>query len=213
MNGDYAGFLVAAGLTVAIAGVLAGICIPALGIANVVSILTLIALAASLVWLVILILKVVRIRQHPVFKRYGAPPFLAERISAGLSNPRYIVRQQEPFTTLMTNDFIVSGIEMIGFLELKDAVSVSKMDIPPDTRRIVIGNPLMTAGSIAANYATDKIMQANREKAMAMGNQPIDMITMKDVNGKTHAYGIRVADMPAFLNLLHELAPHITINM
>ena len=197
MNGDYAGFLVAAGLTVAIAGVLAGICIPALGIANVVSILTLIALAASLVWLVILILKVVRIRQHPVFKRYGAPPFLAERISAGLSNPRYIVRQQEPFTTLMTNDFIVSGIEMIGFLELKDAVSVSKM----------------TAGSIAANYATDKIMQANREKAMAMGNQPIDMITMKDVNGKTHAYGIRVADMPAFLNLLHELAPHITINM
>ena len=66
----------------------------------------------------------------------------------------------------------------------------------------------MTVGSMAANYATDRMMEAKGINSQTK----FDMILMKNAEGKQENYSIRHMDMEAFLKLLQEVAPHIQIN-
>ena len=209
LSGDYAGALVCVGVGLIIVAFCAVFCGTQLGWTNLLTIILLIALAGCLGLLIMFIVKFARVKSHPTFKRYGSAASLAARINAGLQNPRYFTKATAPgaaFGTLMTSDFIVSGLELINFLELKDAVSISRVNFP-EAHRIVIGNPILTAASVAANYAADKYVESQR----AAGNMQHDMAMIKDTNGKSHSFGIRSVDLEAFLKLLHEIAPHIKI--
>ncbi len=210
LTGSYAGGMVADGIGAAIVGFCAVFCGTQLGWTHLFTIIALIVLAFCIGLLIFLIAKTTHMKQHPVFKRYGNAASLAARINQGLQNPRYFAKGFDPnvpFVTLMTNEFIVGSGELTGFMELKD-LRTAQPAVIPTTHRVVIGNPALTVGSLAANYAADKMMEAKGVNSQTK----FDFILMKDDNGKTHQYSIRHMDMEAFLNLLQQLAPHIQID-
>ena len=210
LTGSYAGGMAAVIVGAVIAGFCAVFCGTQLGWTHLFTIIGLIVLAFCIGLLIFLIVKTARMKQHPVFRRYGGAAELARRINTGLQNPRYFAKgfdENAPFATLMTNEFIVNGGELTSFMELRDLRSAQPAAFG-DTRRVVVGNPVMTAGSLAANYATDRLMESKGINSQTK----FDMIIMKDTDGKQHYYFVRHMDMEAYLKLLSEVAPHIQIN-
>lgn len=209
LTGSAAGAITATVIGAVIVGFCAIFCGTQLGWTHLFTIIGLIALAFCIGLLLYFIIKAANMKKHPVFQRYGSAALLAEKINDGLQHPRYFAQGFDnnlPFATLMTNEFIVSGVELTGYMELKDLRTAQPAEFR-DTRTIVVGNPVMTAGSLAANYATDRIMESKGINSQTK----FDTVTMKDSDGKLHNYGVRHADMEAFLNLLQEVAPHIQI--
>ena len=124
-------------------------------------------------------------------------------------NARYIAQtlaDNVPFATLLTNDFIVNGVELVSYTELKDIRSVQPTFIPR-VHRVVIGDPLMTAASLAANYAGDKYLES---KGVNSETQ-FDYLMMECADGKKRQFGVQHKDLEAVLNLLQEIAPHIRL--
>lgn len=209
LSGSYAGAMVATVTGGAIAGFCAIFCGTQLGWTHLFTIIGLIVLAFCIGLLIFFIFKTAHMRRHPVFQRYGSASMLAARINDGLQHPRYFAKGFDdtlPFVTLMTKDFIVGGGELVSFMELKDFRSAQPAVIQ-EVRRIVVGNPAMTIGSVAANYATDKLMESKGVN----GQTKFDRLIFKDAAGKEYMYAIRHMDMEAVLNLLQEIAPHIQI--
>ena len=209
LTGSAAGALTATIIGGAVCGFCAIFCGTQLGWTHIFTIIGLIALALCIGLLIFFIVKTARMKQHPVFRRYGSAEMLAQKINEGLQHPRYFAKgfdENIPFATLMTNEFIV-GSYLVSYMELKDIRSAQPAVIP-DTRRVVVGNPAMTVGSMAANYATDRMMEAKGINSQTK----FDMILMKNAEGKQENYSIRHMDMEAFLKLLQEVAPHIQIN-
>ena len=209
LGGSAAGAITATVIGAVIVGFCAIFCGTQLGWTHLFTIIGLVVLAFCIGLLIFFIVKAARMKQHEVFKRYGSAAELARRINDGLQHPRYFAKgfdNNMPFATLMTNEFIV-GAYLVSFMELKDIRSAQPAVIP-EHRRVVVGNPVLTAGSLAANYATDKLMESKGINSQTK----FDMILMKDAAGKQQNYSIRHMDMEAFLKLLGEVAPHIQIN-
>lgn len=79
-------------------------------------------LALLLLFLAMLIGRIVLIEKHPALQPFGSTEKLAERINTGLHNPRYAAYSADgnSLVTLITDDFIVSGSDFVGLLELKN---------------------------------------------------------------------------------------------
>lgn len=213
LTGDYAGGMTAVTIATGIVGFCAIFCGTQLGWTHLFTIIGLIALAFCIGLLIFFIVKTVRMKQHPVFRRYGSAPILAEKIIDGMQHPRYFVSSSDPsvpFSTLMTNEFIVSGLELVSYTELKDIRSVQPAYLPETRTRFVnASSPAALAGSLAANYAADRYIESKNRNANSSAS--FDYLIMEDTNGKKHRYGVRRMDMEAMLNLLREIAPHIQI--
>lgn len=211
LTGSYAGAITATVIGGVIAGFCAVFCGTQLGWTHLFSIISLVVTAFCVFLLILFIAKTAGMKKHPVFRRYGSAAALAMKINDGLQHPRYFAKgfsgNMDDFATLMTNDFIVSGGELVSYMELKDIVSAQPAVIS-ETRTVVVGNPVMAAGSLAANYATDKLMESKGINSQTK----FDLIIMKDSDGKQHNYSIRHMDMEAYLKLLSEVAPHIQIS-
>ena len=208
LSKSMAGAIVATVIGAGILGGCAFFCGTQLGWGHILSIVLLIALGLCGCLLLYFIIKTVMVRNHPVFRRYGSASVLAQRINNGMRTPCYYAEPLmggAPFATLMTEDFIVSGTELTSFMELKDLRSVS-VGFIPEVRRIVVGNPLMTAASVAANHMTDRYMESRGVN----GDSAFDMLVFDDSDGKQHRYGVRRRDIEAFLNALSQIAPHIS---
>ncbi len=209
LTGNAAGAITATIIGAAILGFCAGFCGTQLGWGHLLSIVFIVLFLACMGLLVFFIVKAARMKQHPVFRRYGSAPFLAERINSGMQNPRYIFGTggEIPFATLITNDFIVSSGELTGFMELKD-LRTAQIAVFGNTHVYNISNPVTLAASAAANYAADKYMESKGINEQTR----CDMLIMKDSEGKQHQYSVRHIEAEAVLNLLQQIAPHITIN-
>lgn len=209
LTGSAAGAITATIIGAAILGFCAGFCGTQLGFGNLLSIVFLVLFLACIGLLIFFVVRAARMKQHAVFRRYGNAAFLAERINQGLQNPRYLIGTggEIPFGTLITNDFIVDYGELTGFMELKD-LRTAQIAVIPNVHTYNISNPLTLAASAAANYAGDKYMESKGVNAQTR----CDLLLMKDSDGKQHQYSVRHMDAEAVLNLLQQIAPHITIN-
>ena len=207
LAGSAAGAITATVITDVILGGCAVFCGTQLGWKELLSKIFLAATALCTLLLIYFIIKGATGRRHPAFKRYGSPAMLAARINDGLKAPLYLAMPiigNAPFATLITKDFIVSGVELVSFMELKEFRYVHAAGI--QTRQtIVVGNPLLTAGSLAANRMAD-----NYYASKGLNSQTqFDMLIFDDANGKQHQYGVQHQDMERVLNAILQVAPHI----
>lgn len=207
MSGSAAGAIVAVSVGLAVLGFCAVFCGTQLGWKSLLTIVFLVGLGLCFALLIFFIIKAANKKKHPVFKRYGNAAMLAMRINEGMRNPVYFAKPlmgDAPFATLLTDKFIVSGVELTSYMELKD-LRTMHVGVIQDVRRIVVGNPVLTAGSLAANYATDKYMQSK-----GINDQTrFDTLIFKDSDGKEHNYSIQRTEMERVLGTLSQIAPHI----
>lgn len=96
---------------------------------------------------------------------------------------------------------------LTSYMELKDLRSVQVESFGGTVHRVVIGNPVLTAGSLAANYASDKYMQSKGINSQTQ----FDSLAFEDMDGKKHVYGVQHQDIQQFMNVLSQVAPHIRI--
>ena len=75
-------------------------------------------------------------------------------------------------------------------------------NVPAHT--IVVGNPILTAGSLAANYAADKYVESRINE-----NTRFDMVVFTDAKGKKYIYHVHRKDLDYFFGVLGQIAPHI----
>jgi len=207
MKGGAAGAIAATVIGAAIVGGCAAFCGTQLGWGHMLSIILLVVLGLCVCLLLFFIVKSARMKSHPVFRRYGSAAVLAQRINEGLRSPCYYAEAMvgnAPFTTLMTDEFIVSGVELVEFMELNDLRSVSVASFV-NTHRIVVGDPLMTVASVAANRISDNVIASRGINSQTV----FDQITFKDTAGKPHRYGVHRRDIESFFETLSRVAPHI----
>lgn len=192
------------------AGILGGsafFCGTQLGWGHILSIVLLIALGLCTCLLLFFIIKMIMVRNHPVFRRYGSAAVLAQRINEGMRSPCYYAEPLmggAPFATLMTEEFIVNGAELTSFMELKDLRSVN-VAFFVNTHRIYVGDPLMTAASVAANRISDRVIASKGVNSQTV----FDQVTFKDTAGKQHIYGVQRQSIESFFETLSRVAPHI----
>ncbi len=207
LAGSTAGAITATVIFGVIVGFSAWFCGTQLGWKNILSIILLVALGLCVLLLLYFIIKAARMKKHRVFKTYGSAELLAAKINKGLQDPLYFAKGFDPnvpFTTLITNEFIVTGLELVSYMELKDFRTVHTGAIRR-THTYVVGDPLLTAGSVAANRISDRYLES---KGINEQTQ-FDYLIFEDAKGKEHRYGVHHRDMESVLELLEQAAPHI----
>lgn len=207
LAGSSAGAIVSVCIGGAVVGFCAVFCGTQLGWKNILTVVFLSALVLCAFLLIFFIVKAARMKQHRVFKRYGSAAMLAAKINEGLKDPRYFAKgffDNAPFVTLLTDTFIVSGLELVSYMELKDLQKVHAGAFA--TRHtVVVGDPLLTAGSIAANCIGDRYLESKGINSQTQ----FDMLIFEDASGKEHRYSVHHQDMEAVIDTLEQIAPHI----
>ncbi|MBQ8927198.1 MAG: hypothetical protein IJV58_02985 [Oscillospiraceae bacterium] len=159
--------------------------------------------AAALLFCLVLIgrslIRLVRTRRHPVFERYGAAPLLAELINEGLAHPLYLTYHGKPFGTLITDTFIVSGMELFSYMELRDIQTIQAASLP-NMRMYAGPDPVSFAASAALNAAADRYVEGNP-----------DYLILRDAAGMKRMYAVHQGDLERVVRLLQQAAPHIRI--
>lgn len=200
LSGSYVSYLTAELIAGGIIGFCAIFCGTQLSWLNLLTIIALAALLVCLVLIGITAFRLARMKRHPVFERYGAAPMLAAFINDGLQHPRYLSRTSKPFGTLITDQFIVSGVEMFSYMELKD-IQWIQPSYMPKVHVISASDPLTLAGSVVMNRAADHYVDSH--------GGTNDFLTLEDAAGMKRMYGIPRGDMERVLAILREAAPHI----
>ena len=207
LGGNYSGgiLLLAIGAAVFLFGGL--FCGLNLGWVHLLTILFLVLLIVCIVFIVILAVKMSQVKNHPALLRHGGAERLAARINSGLMKPRYLARSLDGTNSIVTvigDDFIVSGNEWTSLTNLKDIRTIQPTYIPKVVI-VMLGDPLMTAGSVAANAIGD----AYWESKGLNENTKFDYLVVTDKNGKTWRFGVQHQDMERVLTFLIESAPQM----
>ena len=209
LGGNYSGGIVLLAIGGAVFLFAGGFCGINLGWGHLITILFLVGLLACVVFIVILAVKMSQVKNHPSLLRHGGAERLAARISDGLRKPvytAYSVDGNHTLVTLITNDFIVNGNEFYNLTNLKDIRTVEPTFIPK-TIIVMVGNPVLTAGSLAAHAAGEAYWQSKGLNE----NTQFDYLVMTDTYGKTHRFGVHHQDMEEVLLFLMEAAPKMKL--
>ncbi len=167
------------------------------------SIIGILTLSITFVIFLIILFKIIKLKNHRVFRRYGSAELIAESINQGMKNPRCIIRNRtNPFVFIITDKFIVSTDIFMNYLELNDA-RYAQCAVTPEIQPVVLtGNPVVSAAATAGvNYASKKL-----------SNSPtFDYLFIWDDENVKHQYCIRRDEMAHAMQVLTEVAPHIEI--
>lgn len=161
-------------------------------------------LALLLLFIAMLIGRIVLIEKHPALQPFGTADQLAERVNSGLHNPRYVAASADgkSLVTLITDDFIVSGSELVGLLELKNLTKLHATFVPE-----------AFAMAHGGQDAVEKNRARNASQAPgAVPNANYDYIIVTNTDGKMKRFSVRHGDMEQVLNLFASIAPHIAID-
>ena len=207
LAGSSAGAITATCIGGAIVGFCAVFCGTQLGWSSVLTIVLLAVLGSCGALLLWFIIKAIRMKKHRVFGIYGDAGQLAAKINKGMEAPVYFARgfdSSAPFATLITDEFIVSGSELVSYMELNDLTTVHTGEFG-HVHTYYIGDPLMTAGSVAVNRIGDRYLESK-----GINDQTkFDQLIFEDRKGKEHRYGVHHQDMERVLGILQQIAPHI----
>ena len=161
-------------------------------------------LALLLLFIAMLIGRIVLIEKHPALKPFGTADQLAERVNSGLHNSRYAAASADgkSLVTLITDDFIVSGSELVGLLELKNLTKLHATFVPE-----------AFAMAHGGQDAVEKNRTRNASQAPgAVPNANYDYIIVTNTDGKMKRFSVKHGDMEQVLNLFASIAPHIAID-
>lgn len=184
-----------------------------LGWTNLLTIILLIALAACIVFIVVLLIKTALAKNHPSLKRHGGAAQLAARINEGMNHPRYLAHvlggNDEP-ATLITDDFIVSFSNFPGLTDISDIRKIQATYIP---KTVMVGvTPVGAVAAYAINTAGQRYADNYWEKRGVNENTKFDYLMITDSAGKTREFGIHHQDLEQVLNLLLSLNPQIQLD-
>ncbi|MBP0989455.1 MAG: hypothetical protein J6S92_14435 [Oscillospiraceae bacterium] len=161
-------------------------------------------LALLLLFLAMLIGRIVLIEKHPALQPFGTTEKLAERINTGLHNPRYAAYSADgnSLVTLITDDFIVSGSDFVGLLELKNLKKLQATFVPE---------------AFARARGGEEAVQKNRDRIAsqapgAVPNAQYDYIIVTNTDGKMKRFSVKHGEMEQVLNVFQSVAPHVEID-
>ncbi len=210
LKGNYKNGIIIFAIVAVITGGFGVFCLESLGFLNVATIILLLLFAASMVAILIMIIKMSAVKTHPDLLRQGGAEKLAARISKGLENPEYIaysLDNSHSMVTLISEDFIVAGNDYVKLMDLKNIRNVTTTYIP---ERIVIyvNNPMLTATSLAGNA----IGKAYWESKGLNENTRFDYLEIVDLYGNKGLYGVQHQDMEHVLEYLLTAAPNMKLD-
>ncbi len=210
LRGNYKNGIIIFGLAALATGGFGGFCAKSLGFSNIVTIILIVVFVASLIGIVILIIKMSAVKKHPDLLRQGGAEKLAARINKGLEKPEYIAYSLDNshlMVTLISEDFIVAGNDYVKLMDLKNIRNVTTTYIP---ERIVIyvNNPMLTATSLAGNA----IGKAYWESKGLNENTRFDYLEIVDLYGNKGLYGVQHQDMEHVLEYLLTAAPNMKLD-
>ena len=214
IGGNYLGGIVTLGLCAAVLAFCGIFCGTQLGWTNLLTIIFLAGLAICLIFVIVLIIKTLLVRNNPAIHRHGSAAQLADRINEGMNHPRYLAHviggNREP-ATLITDDFIVSFSDYTGLTDIRDIRKIQATYLPK-VHVVAVGNPLLTAASLAVNAAGDRYADNYWEKRGINENTKFDYLLITDSSGKSRQFGVHHQDMEQVLNLLLTLNPQIQLD-
>lgn len=161
-------------------------------------------LALLLLFLAMLIGRIVLIEKHPALKPFGSSEALADRISAGMHDPPYEADSSDgsALVTLIAEDFIVSGEDLTGLIELKDITKLHATFVPEAFARERGGED-----------AVQKNLARNASRAPGtVPNANYDYIVVTKADGKMKRFSVRHGDMEKVLQFFRSAAPQIEID-
>ena len=174
------------------------------GAGHVITIIFYVFLVLLLLFVAMLISRIVLIEKHPALQPFGSTEKLAERINTGLHNPRYAAYSADgnSLVTLITDDFIVSGSEFVGLLELKNLKKMHATFVPE---------------SFALAHGGEEAAQKNRDRIAsqapgAVPNAQYDYIIVTNTDGKMKRFSVKHGEMEQVLNVFQSIAPHVEID-
>ncbi len=181
-----------------------------LGWSNLITIIMLLIAAVCLFFTIVCIVKAARVKQHPAFIRYGSAGMIADRINAGLQQPRYTahaVDGSHKLVTLIGQDFIVSCLDYVSFTEIADIRRIQATYMP-ETFIVAVGNPLATAASLAMQHAGDRYWESKGLNE----NTRFDYLIVTNSTGKTVRFGVHHQDVAQVLTMLYQANPNMQID-
>lgn len=206
LAGHYCSYIAVIMIIAAVLGFCTVFCGTQLEWTHPLSIIGISALTVTFIIFLTVFIKLLKLRNHRIFRRYGSAELIAARIDQGMKDPRYISDiSADSFGLLITADFIVSAADFRNYLELRDA-RVAQIAIIPEMRPVVLSNnPLFSAAATAGtNYAAEKYQESHNLRNY-------DMLIIWDDEDVRCVYSVRRNDADHVIQLLSELAPHIKI--
>ena len=167
------------------------------------SIIGIAAFSIVFILILIMIIKMINLSNHYVFKRYGSADNIAESINQGLKNNRYVSKYRtNPSALVITDKFIVSTSNYKYYLELSNARCMQRRVVGEIKPIVMTGNPITTAAAtVGVNHVRQKY-----------SNSPnFDFLIIWDDKDVRHEYSIRSDEIVDVMKLLSEIAPQIEI--
>lgn len=203
LTGHYSSYIFILLIITAILGFCTVFCGTQLEWTHPLSMIGIAVLSITFVIFLIIFFKIIKIKDHYIFRRYGSAEIIAETINQGKKVPRYIRKIGTNSSTLIITDkFIVSTSNYRYYLELRDA-RYMQLIIVPETKPIILsGNPIVsTAATVGVNYASKKFSSTPN----------YDFLMIWDDEGVRHEYNVRSDEAAEIMRILIELAPQIEI--
>ena len=210
LTGSYGMGLFCCLLGAAILGFGVWFCGTNMGWKNLLTIILMVLTGACVLLALWMIIKMVSGGSQRVFKKYGAPEFIAEYINNGAQNPLFLsgpVQPNLPFGLMITERFIVAALDYSDYLELKDIRTLQPTFLP-DTQTIYIGRtPGAMLGAALVNAANKHYLDTH----MPPPNERYDYIVIYDADNVRHQYAVQRQHMEFVINTLLQYAPQMQI--
>lgn len=203
LQGNYASYIVIVLVFAAIAAFCTIFCGTQLGWSHIFTIIGFIMCGISIIAFIWVMIKLIKVRNHRLFKKYGPAEIIAEYINQGMRSPRYHAN-----SLLITERFIVNEGRYSDYLEIKDIKSI-RPEYSRDNNVILLSGNVATtvAGTVATNYANKMYRDAKGITA----NNRFDNLHIIDIDGIHHYYSVHHSDVGYVIQLLNQLVPYAEI--
>ncbi|WP_303804259.1 hypothetical protein [Ruminococcus flavefaciens] len=206
MQGNYGAFLAAAAVAGAIIIFCTVFCGTQLGWTHIFAIIGAVLSVVSIALCVIALVKLISIKNAPLFRKYGTAELIANNINDGLSKPRFVSQMNGAhFGILISDKCIVNGGNFKDYLELKDIKRIEPSTVPDSATFLMKGNVMDT---VVSTVAVNAVSRMYRKSQGITGDNRYDVLFVTDMSGKTHEYSVYRADMTEVLNVLVQLVPN-----
>lgn len=203
LQGNYTMYMIIVLVFAAIAAFCTVFCGTQLGWTHLFTIIGFILCVISVAAFAWVMIKLIKVRSHKLFKKYGSSEIIAEKINRGIRSPRF-----HNNSLLITDSFIVNEGKYSDYLEIKDIKSV-RPELSRDTNVVFIGGNIAAsaAQTLAANYAN----KMYRDSKGITADNRFDNLNVVDNDGVHHYYAVHRSDLNRVIQILNQIAPSADI--
>ena len=205
LQGDFAMYTVIVLVFAAIAAFCTVFCGTQLGWTHLFTIIGLAACGIAVIAFIWIMIKLIKVRNNKLFKKYGSAETIAENINQGIRSPRFRSRN-----LLITDNFIVNEGNYSGYMETKDIRSI-RPELNREENLMYVGTS--AAGTIAKTASAYYVNKMYRQSAGITETNHFDNLNIVDTDGAHHYYSVHCADMDEVLQVLSQVAPNAEITI